>query len=368
MSEISNITLYAKRQLRKLYCNNFLANISIAGAAWVALLASRGFTMQQIMFAETVFHIVSIVNEVPSGLIADVVGRKKCLILSALLSMASALVMIFVNSYAGVIISLALCALSYNYGSGTDSALAYDSLKEAGLTSRYDRFSSMQSVIYRVSYGLASLSAGLALWMGYINAEWISVGLCVIQIVILMTLRENKVILDKSELSFTARFRQCYKESFHFLRTNREATKLIFRNALVGAVDVLLLFALQDKLQTAGADRYILGPMLFIMYLGGVAGSVIAEKLKSSKLRRLFFITFAMVLSGAALAFTGNPWIMTLGGFVSAFADDILQIRSDVALNNMVPAGSRATLISVNSFCFSIVMIVLSPLAGIVFS
>ena len=59
---------------------------------------------------------------------------------------------------------------------------------------------------------------------------------------------------------------------------------------------------------------------------------------------------------------------MTLGGFLTAFADDLLQIRSDIALNNMIPAEQRATLISVNSFCFSVIMIVLSPLAGWVFS
>ena len=49
----------AKTQLHKLNFLNFLGNIHIASAAWVALLASRGFSMKEIMLAETVFHIVS---------------------------------------------------------------------------------------------------------------------------------------------------------------------------------------------------------------------------------------------------------------------------------------------------------------------
>ena len=369
MSSINtNINRKARAQLRKLYVSNFLANISIAGAAWVALLASRGFSMQEIMFAETVFHIVSLVNEVPSGLIADIFGRKKSLILSCLLSITSALVMILINSYGGVLLSIGLNALSYNYGSGTDSALAFDTLKESEDTSYYDRFSSLQSVIYRVATGLASLSAGLALWMGYINAEFITVGLCLIQLALLITLKENRVIEAKQNLSLSQRFHDCYTESLGFLRHNREATRLIFRNALVGAIDILLLFALQDKLQRAGAGQMIFGPMLFIMYLGGVLGSIAAEKAGNIKLTKLFLIAFGIVLAGGALAFTGNPWLMTLGGFIAAFSDDLIQIRSDIALNNMIPAGSRATLISVNSFCFSVVMIVLSPLAGVIFS
>lgn len=358
----------AKRQLRKLYGSNFLSNIPIAGAAWVALLASRGFSMPQIMFAETVFHIVSLLSEIPSGLFADVFGRKKSLIVGCLCGIASAIVIAFVNSYAGVLISIGLSAWSYNYASGSDAALAFDSLKEAGMTSEYDHFASMQSIIYRVANGLASLSAGLALWMGYVRAEMISVGLGLIQLMLLLTLKENMVVLKKKDLSLRKRIRDTYRESIGFLRTNKEATKIIFRNAIVGAVDVLLLFALQEKLQDAGANRWVLGPMLFITYLGGVFGSLAAEKVKHVKLVRIFLFSGIMVLAGAACAFTGYPWFMTLGGFVSAFSDDLIQIRSDVALNNMIPESSRATLISVNSFCFSIVMIVLSPLAGVVFA
>ena len=359
---------FARKQLRKLYCLNFLGNIHIASAAWVALLASRGFSMKEIMFAETVFHIVSLINEIPSGVIADVFGRKKSLIMSCLFGISSCLAMILINCYGGVLLSIGLSALSYNYASGSDAALAFDTLKEIGKTEKYDHFASMQSIIYRVSCALASLSAGLALWMGYVKAEMVSVALGSVQLVILLTLRENKVVLKKKDLSLGRRIRDVYRESIGFLRKNREASALIFRNALVGAVDVLLLFALQDKLQDAGAGRWIFGPMLFVMYLGGVFGSLMAEKIKNVKLVRIFYFSATMVLAGAACAFTGNPWFMTLGGFVSAFSDDLIQIRSDVALNNMVPESSRATLISVSSFCFSIVMIFLAPVAGVVFS
>ena len=357
----------ARKQLHKLYGLNFLANISIAGAVWVALLASRGFTMSEIMMAETVFHIVSLINEIPSGMLADVIGRKKTMMLSVIFGMISSLSMAFIDCYAGVLISISFSALSYNYGSGTDAALAYDTLKEVNETEGYDRYSSIQSMIYRVSYGLASLSAGLALRMGYVKAELLSFGLQLISLIVILSLKESKVILKKTGISLKKKVKDCFNESLGFLRSNPKACALIIKNAIVGAVDILLLFALQDKLQRAGASELLLGPMLFLMYIGGVLGSIAAMKVRNSKLSRLFVFCFIAVLTGVACAFTGDPRIMTLGGVISAFADDLIQIRSDVALNNMVPENSRATLISVNSFCFSIVMIILSPIAGLIF-
>ena len=60
--------LNIKRQLGLLYISNFMFNISIAGAAWVLLLVSDGYSLVQVGFAETVFHIVSLIAEIPSGM------------------------------------------------------------------------------------------------------------------------------------------------------------------------------------------------------------------------------------------------------------------------------------------------------------
>ena len=60
--------------------------------------------------------------------------------------------------------------------------------------------------------------------------------------------------------------------------------------------------------------------------------------------------------------------IMALGGFIAAVGDDALQVRTNALLQDMFPSEQRATLISMESFLFSVIMIVLSPLAGFVFT
>ena len=75
-----------------------------------------------------------------------------------------------------------------------------------------------------------------------------------------------------------------------------------------------------------------------------------------------------MVLIGLVLEHTGTVLWMTAGGFIAAMADDALQVRTNTKLQTMFPSEQRATLISIDSLTFSIIMIVLSPLAGFFFS
>lgn len=360
--------LNVRKQLVLLYMSNFVSNISIAGAAWVLLLVSDGYSLVQVGFAETVFHIVSLMAEIPSGMFADVMGRKKSLIVSCIMGMLSAAVRGFLPGFPCVLISIGFSALSYNFASGSDSALAYDSLLEEGQESKYDKYISTQTAIYRISNGIATLFAGVAVIMGNRNAQMLSLGIHAVNMVCLLCLRENKVILRKSGDTLVKRVKDVFSGSFGFLKGNKKVAGLIFRNALVGGIDVLLLFFLQAKLPMTGIPDWSLGPLLFIMSMGGIAGAFAAGKVKKITLGKLFIFCLSLALTGLVSEFTGVWYLMTIGGFLTAFADDLIQIRSDIALNQMVPPEQRATLISVNSFCFSVLMIVMSPLAGWIFS
>ena len=82
----------------------------------------------------------------------------------------------------------------------------------------------------------------------------------------------------------------------------------------------------------------------------------------------MFAVTCALVLAGILLEHSGIHLLMTAGGFIAALADDALQVRTNTRLQDMFPSAQRATLISIECFTFSIIMIVLSPLAGWFFS
>ncbi len=355
-----------KKQISRLYSSAIFAQISLSGA-WVAILAARGFSLAQIGFAETVFHIVSILFEIPSGVLADVFGRKKTLLISCVMRIIGNLVMVFSNNFALVCLSIAFQALNYNFSSGSGDALAYDSLKSVGQESHFEKYSSNQVIIYRVCEGLSTLTAGLSLILGYKISYSASVLFALVQFALTAELVEIRLTPPKDK-SVWKKILGCFKESFLFLKKERKAMALMFTNSFVGTLDILLLFFLQAKLPMAGIPKWALGLSLLAMQGGGILGARVILRLKNVRYRVIFALSFLVIVSGIAIEHSGLYLLMSLGGFMSSFADDALQIRTNTILQGMFPSEQRATLISIESFTFSVIMIVLSPLAGLFFT
>lgn len=358
-----------KKQISKLYLSSVLGNLSLTGA-WVAILAARGYSLVEIGIAETVFHITSLIFEIPSGILADVFGRKKMLIVSSIMRMIGNIVMIFSNNLFTVCLALAFYALSYNSASGTGDALAYDSLKIAKSEDEFEKYESNQLIIYRICSGLSTLCAGFALLIGYRIAYGADLIMCAVQIFVLLSL--NEVYASEPpygrETSAARRLAQCFKESFYFLRQAGKAMRIMMCNSFVGAVDILLLFFLQAKLSEKGVPQWGLGLALLFMEMGGVVGSWLILKLPKLSYKWVFCLSFCLVLTGFWAEHSPLWAVMALGGFIAAAGDDSLQVRTNALLQEMFPSEQRATLTSVESFTFSVIMIVLSPLAGFVFT
>ena len=369
----------AGKQLRLLYLNTSLGAFQIAGASWVALLAARGFSLVEIGFAESVFHVASLLFEVPSGVISDVFGRKKSMVLSQCMMLVSSLLMLVSDSMAGVLPAMVFSAFGYNFASGTRESLAYETLKAKGREAEYDGYASTDMMLYTFFSSLATLCAGAALSLGYRRAYLTDIGLGAVCLLSVLRLREaggagagEKAAGGESgnemkEGAWKKIFR-CFRETIRFLFNSRKAMELILMNAAVGAAATLLRFFLQARLPEQGLLDALLGPALFLMGLGGAAGARLILCCRSWSYGRVFAVSAITVAGCVAAALLPVPAVMVAGGFLSALCDNFLQVRSDVRLNEMVPAGQRATLISVSSLCFSGVMIVLSPLFGMVFS
>jgi len=363
--------LKIKKQISLLYITSMLGNLSVTGA-WVAILAARGFSLIEIGFAETVFHITSLICEIPSGILADIYGRKKMLLVSHMMAIIGNTIMVFSNGIGMVCLSFVFHALTYNFASGSGDALAYDSLKSVNQEKRYEKYFSYQMIIYRVGTAVSTLCAGLALLMGYRLAYVISALWHVPILILTGALVEVRIEAPVKGYPDVKRIihelLKYFADSLRFLKDNVRATKLMFANSFVGAMDILLLFFLQAKLTSAGIDNRVLGIALFIMEMGGIVGSKLILKAKKARYVSIFITCSIGVAAGICLEHTGWIPIMVLGGFLSAMADDALQIRTDAKLQDMFPSEQRATLISMGSFTFSVIMIVLSPLAGYFFS
>ena len=268
-----------KNQIRKLYASSILGNLSLTGA-WVAILASRGFSLVEIGLAETCYHIASLLTEIPSGTLADVYGRKRMLMISTVIHILSCGVMILSRSLPLVCLSIALIAVSDSFASGSGDALSFDSLKSVRQEQTYDRYESSQLIIYRLCSGISTLCAGFALIIGYRIAYATGIVTCGIQLAVLATLKEIRAEdgepREKAPSGWKALL-NCFRDSLRFLRKEMKAFLLMMTNSLIGAADILLLFFLQAKLPAAGIPEGWLGPALFVMELGGILGEADPE-------------------------------------------------------------------------------------------
>ena len=92
-----------KRNINLLYGFAFFDQFMIVIALWVPYLATQGIGMRQFMELQAVFGVVILCGEVPSGLLSDLWGRKKTLLLGATLKALSFSSLPLWSSYEGLL-------------------------------------------------------------------------------------------------------------------------------------------------------------------------------------------------------------------------------------------------------------------------
>ena len=343
-----------KRQLRRIYTITLLGSLQFAGACWVALLAARGFSLTQIGLAETVLHLASFLFEVPSGVIADVLGRRRCMIASQCLSAAASAAMALAGSMGGVCIGMALTALSYNFASGAREA-------------DYKHFAVNDATLWRVGSAIATLCAGAALWLGPRAAYGVDFTLALAGLWPALRLREPRAS-QPAPGSVSRQMAAALRESLAFLVRSPRAWRLMLVNAAAGAVATMLLYLLQARLPALGLPAGWLGPGLFLLGLGSTLGLQAARFTGKLPYRPTAVLCSGGILLGTLLGC--GSWLPAVlaGGLLAGMLDDLLDVRSDVALNDMVPSSQRATLVSVSSLTFSLAMLGIAPLMGVLFN
>ena len=129
----------AHRNLRLFICFRMLFNARFYYPVYALIFLEHGLSWEDFGILNAIWAITIILLEVPSGALADTLGRKKLLVLAAVCMVVEMLALLFapMNGSEYVFLLFALnrivSGLAEAAASGADEALAYDSLKEAGL-------------------------------------------------------------------------------------------------------------------------------------------------------------------------------------------------------------------------------------------
>ncbi len=113
------------------------------------------------MFQLKAFYSISIVIfEIPSGYVADVIGRKKTLIFGSVLGTAGFAIYSFFSGYWAFMAAEIILGLGHSFISGADSAMLYDSLKADNRQSEYVKFEGRNFSVGNFSEAIAGFLGG----------------------------------------------------------------------------------------------------------------------------------------------------------------------------------------------------------------
>lgn len=359
-----------QRQLQKFYAFGLFSCLRIPDAVWVVLLTARGFSLWQVGLAEGIFHLVSLLAEIPSGMAADLIGRRRTLAAAGLCGVVSALLMAFSNGFFGVCLSLAFSALACSLISGSDEALLYDSLLQANrredyisVNARYAQVQNLGSILSNA----ASLLAGL---LSYVGFYLLDAAVCLVRACTAWSLTEP--VVTETQASRQAhpfrdlgpRFREHVARAADFLRSYPRAALLMGAGAILDLPGFLTLMFLQQRLNDLGLSPMWLGLPVMAISLARIAGVSLGQRLHPKGLRPLYILC-ALTVGLGTISAGGAPMVpAVLGAMTAAGGMEVWRLHAQNRLNGLFPSDQRATLVSVDAMAYSLLMIAASPLVG----
>ncbi|QUE86452.1 MFS transporter [Exiguobacterium alkaliphilum] len=122
---------------------------------------SRGITIQEVVYIEILYAIIVVLLEVPAGVLADHMERRRLLQLGIALEWCSFVVLLWSFSFLGFAIAISLSAVGAVCRSGTEHALLYETLEQGGMESTFERWVGRLNAIGLVAAVVAAFSGSL---------------------------------------------------------------------------------------------------------------------------------------------------------------------------------------------------------------
>ncbi len=321
-------------------------------------------TLSQVFFLNAWFMFWNFVLEIPTGTIADYLGRKWSLALGFLIGILAAIVYVSHPSLKMFMLGEVLFAMAYTLHSGADEALAYDSLKAI---QKVDR---ARTVLSRMeSFKLGGILVGTVIG-SLIASRW---GLNVpmkcyvipafIGFVIALFLKEPPFHEQKEHKSYG----KILKEGTQFFTQHRVLLILTTEMAITNALAWSIIWLFQPLLERSGMGIAYFGVVHAMTCIGQILLLSNLDKIErwvGSK-RGLFFIGSLIV--GSAFGILGFVQVLPIvvAGIVLAFSFGLSRVPIFSAyMHAYIPSDKRATVISITSMMRTFGIVILNPIIG----
>ncbi len=154
--------------IRKLYSNIYKLYL-IKLSKWLMLImpivalfySENGLSDFDIFLLQAIYSVSVSVMEIPSGYMADIIGRKKSLIAGSILGTLGFVIYSFSHSFSGFLVAEIILGLGGSFISGSDSALLFDSLAAIKLKHKYLQFEGRITSLGNFAETIAAICGGM---------------------------------------------------------------------------------------------------------------------------------------------------------------------------------------------------------------
>lgn len=368
----------AARRVQRVYLTLMLGNTLAASFIWginTLFLLDAGLSNFEAFAANAFFTAGMVIFEIPTGVVADTVGRKASYLLGTItLSVTTGLYWLLWLWHAPFVwwaIVSALLGLGFTFFSGAVDAWLVDALAFAKYTGSLEAVFGRGLVVTGISMFAGSVLGGIIAQATNLGVPFLlRAGVLVVMLVFAAIVMKDLGFTPDHSMGPVAATRNVLRQSIDHGLRKRSVRWVILSAPFASGVGIYAFYALQPYLLELYGDKTaysIAGLAAAILSLAQVAGGVLA-----SRIRRLFAKRTTTVIGASltsivilvALGVTSLFWLavalLVIWGFVFAVAGPVRQAY----LNDMIPSKQRATVLSFDSLFGSLGGVFIQPALG----
>ena len=164
----ATVSPFALTNIRRFLAFRVLFNARFYYPVFTVLFLDFGLSLEQFAFLNTVWAFTIVLAEVPSGALADLMGRKRLLVATSLLMLVEMALIAWAPAGSGSLVfwlflgNRVISGLAEAMSSGTDEALAYDTLVEHHMADKWPLVLDWQMRLQNLGFIFAMTLGGMA--------------------------------------------------------------------------------------------------------------------------------------------------------------------------------------------------------------
>ena len=341
----------------------------IKGALWfmiimpiiVLFFQDNGLSLHEIMILQACYSLSVGLMEIPSGYAADVLGRRKTLILGCILAFIGFSIFSISYNFWWFLLAEIFLGLGNSFISGADTALMYDSLLEAKAEDRFLKYEGRSISIGNFSEAAAGILGGFLAAISFRYPAYAQVLVALLAIPFAISLVEPKMHKDRIKSSWNSIIGVV---RFSLVESKVLRTHIIY-SSFIGVGTLMMAWLAQPFLKDVGINMKHYGIIWALLNIIVGVFSFLAHRIekKFTDLNSLFIVGLLSVL-GYLLLSQNMSYVGLLILFVfyanRGYATPLLRNY----INQHTDSNVRATVMSVRSFIIRISFAITAPFIG----